>query len=74
MYHREMGSKAVSKQCQTASGDSALNQGKKTQKPRTKDEMIEARDLPVGPKPGWELEQPELDEENVLPLKSASER
>ena len=39
-----------------------------------KDEMIDARELPVGSKPGWELDQPELDEENALPLKSASER
>ena len=46
----------------------------KTQKPRMKDEMIDARELPVGSKPGWELDQPELDEENALPLKSASER
>ena len=36
--------------------------------------MIEARELPVGSKPGWELDQHELDEENSLPLKSASER
>ncbi len=36
--------------------------------------MIEARELPVGSKPGWELDQPEPDEEDVLPLKSASER
>ncbi|KAH9178743.1 hypothetical protein EDB89DRAFT_2170965 [Lactarius sanguifluus] len=35
--------------------------------------MIEARELPVGSKPGWELDQPELDQENALPLKSASE-
>ena len=40
----------------------------------TKDEMIEARELPVGPKPGWELDQPVLDEENALPLMSTSER
>jgi hypothetical protein len=41
-----------------------------------KDEMIEARGLPVGSKPGWELDQPELelDQENPLPLKSTSER
>ncbi|KAH8997324.1 hypothetical protein EDB92DRAFT_1411174 [Lactarius akahatsu] len=35
--------------------------------------MIEAREFPVGSKPGWELDQPELDQENALPLKSASE-
>ncbi|KAH9065771.1 hypothetical protein EDB87DRAFT_1593071 [Lactarius vividus] len=35
--------------------------------------MIEARELPVGSKPGWELDQPELDQESALPLKSASE-
>lgn len=40
----------------------------------TKDEMIEAQELPVGPKPGWELDQPVLDEENALPLMSTSER
>jgi hypothetical protein len=36
--------------------------------------MIEARDLPVGPKPGWELEQSEPDQENPLSLKSAADR
>lgn len=33
--------------------------------------MIEARELPVGSKPGWEHE---LDQEDALPLKSTSER
>lgn len=76
-----MGSKGVSKQCQIAFGESAPNSQKstgwhKTQKLRMKDDMIEARELPVGSKPGWELDQPELelDQENALPLKSASER
>jgi hypothetical protein len=81
MHHREMGSKAVSKQCQIAFGESAPNRQTekhkhKTQKPRMKDDMIEARELPIGSKPGWELDQPELelDQENALPLKSTSER
>ena len=34
-------------------------------------QMIEARELPVGSKPGWEHE---LDQEDALPLKSTSER
>jgi hypothetical protein len=36
--------------------------------------MIEGRDLPVGPKPGWELEQPDADQEYPLPLKSVADR
>jgi hypothetical protein len=37
--------------------------------------MIEARDLPVGPKPGWELEQPDSDDQECLfPLKGTAER
>ena len=40
----------------------------------TSQNMIEARDFPVGPKPGWELEQSEPDQENSLPLKSAADR
>jgi hypothetical protein len=40
----------------------------------TTQNMIEARDFPVGHKPGWELEQSEPDQENPLPLKSAADR
>jgi hypothetical protein len=40
----------------------------------SRQDMIEARDLPVGPKPGWELEQPEPDQEDSLPLKSVADR
>jgi hypothetical protein len=37
--------------------------------------MIEGRDLPVGPKPGWELEQPDSDDQECsLPLKGVAER
>ena len=36
--------------------------------------MIEARELPVGPKPGWELEQPDSDQESPLPLKGVADR
>ncbi|KAI0257164.1 hypothetical protein BJV78DRAFT_15495 [Lactifluus subvellereus] len=35
--------------------------------------MIEARDFPVGPKPEWELEQPESDQEISLPLKNVAD-
>ena len=37
--------------------------------------MIEARELPVGPKPGWELEQPDSDDqESPPPLKGVADR
>jgi hypothetical protein len=38
-------------------------------------EMIDAREFPVGSQPGWELEQPDSDEqESSLPLKSVADR
>lgn len=37
--------------------------------------MIEARELPVGAKPGWELEQPDSDDqESPPPLKGVADR
>jgi hypothetical protein len=61
----------MGKQCQTASSDLALAFAAET--PNTLN-MIEAGDFPVGPKPEWELEQPEPDQEISLPLKSVADR
>jgi len=63
-----MGSKAIGKQRQTA-----LDCDTNTQKEYTM--IIEGRDLPVGPKPGWELEQPDSDDQECsFPLKGTAER
>jgi len=44
---------------------------RRTTQPR---EMIDAREFPVGSKPGWELEQPDSEQESSLPLKSVADR
>jgi hypothetical protein len=62
-----MGSKAIGKQRQTAPVTPTHNREYRI--------MIQGRDLPVGPKPGWELEQPDSDDQGCSsPLKGAAER
>jgi hypothetical protein len=66
-----MGSKAIGKQRQTAPVTPTHNPTHN----REYRIMIQGRDLPVGLKPGWELEQPDSDDQGCSsPLKGAAER